>query len=129
MSRPASVRGGGRDDGALGGGAGVAAGQLEQQAALALAHGPVVVGREEGLHDEGQVAQQRLIGAHPPVVGDDDVGAVLGEGPDAAAVEVALGVEAEAAGAHVGDGELPAQGVGQPALGVMVSMNLTNSRP
>ena len=51
---------------------------------------------EDWLQQERQVAQQRLLGADTPVVGDVDVRTALLERPDADALEVAVGDDREA---------------------------------
>jgi hypothetical protein len=50
---------------------------------------------EDRRHEPREPAQERLVGADPPVVDDLDLGAVLREGPAAGADEVADGVDRE----------------------------------
>src|SRR6266446_6122781 len=87
--------------------------QLELQALLSACHGPAVVG------GEGAVAEERLLGRDPPVIRHVDEVAALPQRPDARALEVAMRDELEARRRRrLGDGEVPAQRVGQPALRV-----------
>src|SRR6266496_6815526 len=66
----------------------MAVGQLEPQAFLTLCHRPVMIGREDWLEQERERAQQRLVGADLPIVGDIDPLPILLERPDAAPHEI-----------------------------------------
>src|SRR6476646_8530721 len=44
--------------------------QFQLKALLPHAHGPAVIGRENGLKQEGEGTQQRLFGADPPIIDD-----------------------------------------------------------
>src|SRR5688572_4214791 len=73
---------------------------------------------EERLHNERKIAQQWLVGADLPIVGDPYPRPFLDEGPDAASDEISRGFQREAIPANLGDAKLPAQCIGQPALGI-----------
>ena len=71
-----------------------------------------MVGRKDRLQEEGQRAQERLLGTDLPVVDDRHLRPYLLEGPDAAAYEFAEGLERESVRAtRFDDPEPPAQGI------------------
>jgi len=90
--------------------------EFDFQALFAARHGPAMVGSEDWFEDGGEEFQERFFGADAPVVGDFDGVAGLGQGPFAAADEVAEGFDDEAVRFGFEDAEAPAQRVREPAF-------------
>src|SRR6266699_3991739 len=77
-----------------------------------------IILQEAGFDLEREITQQRFFGTDLPVIGDVYPGPILLKGPDAATIKITPGREGETILSYSGDAKVPAQCVGQPALGV-----------
>src|SRR5262249_16788322 len=74
---------------------------------------------KEWLHQEGQMPQERLLSANPPIVNNVGPWAVLRKGPDATSDKISPRLQRKSVRRIVfKHSELPAQGVRKPALGL-----------
>src|SRR5437016_3810180 len=96
----------------------VAAVDLEPQAFLAPGHRPAEVRDENGLIDAAEGLHRRLVQTQVSVEGDIRLAPDLLELPRHPALDIAPGLNSKALGRlNVGDAEVPAHDVGEPAAG------------